>query len=1357
MAAFAGIKSPEPLEVGANLKQSWKKFKERFEIYMIAIGYETKSEKKKTGLMLNVIGDDGLDLYRSLPFEDGEDPWDFPTVMTKFEETANPRKDSFRAREDFYKMKQRSEQTVDQFVTEIRNKMAECAIDDNALRKSLLKQRLIGGLKNVGVATRIHDKGEDFSFEDAVKLARNAEYARREMDEKPKETKEVDAVHKTYHKPAKKYQTSDNRESRYQNHGGENTGPRKRYEDCERCGKKHGWRCPAYGKVCKKCGGLSHFAKKCKSKKKRVHEVEVNPERSYGYRQQNDFVVDTVSTKKEDDGSDWIVPLEIEGTTIPVKLDTGADIPILSKEDYCALSPRPRLNTNTNIAAYAYGRQEPISLLGSCMVNVKIKGQNRKCLFYVAEGLTSLLSKELCVKWGFVKRVWTVVENKESDSETGVCDVSDKYDQIFEKYKDVFEGLGELPGVHVIKLREDAEPVIEACRKVPFALHDKLKAELDRMEDLGVIDKVTEPTEWVSSLVMVTKPNGDLRVCLDPRNLNKAIKREHYKMSTREEIMSKFSGSKVFSKFDASSGFWQMKLDDQSAMYCTFNSPFGRYKFRRLPFGISSASEVFSRTIDDIFADMPRVETNVDDIIVHGRDDDEHDATVIELLDRCRKVGLKLNRKKCVIGVSELVFIGDLLTDKGVRPDPSKVDSIVNIDTPTDRTELQRFLGMVNYLARYIPDLSNKTAPLRVLLDKNIQWQWQHEQERAFNELKEVLSSEPILKYYDPDKPILVSSDASQKGIGCVLLQRHGDEWHPVAYASKAMTKAEQNYAQIEKETLCIVYAHERFHQYLYGQTYECETDHKPLVSIFAKPLADVPPRIQRMRLRLQKYDFTVKYTPGKYMYAADTLSRAYGTEVPKSDIETDVKAYVDFVMGTVQMTDDRLTSVREHTQNDAQMKVLAETIQKGWPNEKQNCPLDVSEYWNYRDELYVIDGVIYKNRKVVIPRALRKLMLDKVHEGHLGEVKCKSRAREVLFWPMMSKDIENVVHQCETCLLYRNRQQKEPLISTPVSTKPWSYVATDLFVHRGKHYVLVVDSYSNFPEVEELRNESSKCVVDAMKKIFGRQGIPDQVFSDNGPCYASVEFKRFSESWDFEHKTSSPRYPQSNGLAERTVQTVKRIFDKNVDKEKGLLIYRDAELECGKTPAELLGRKLRANLPVVNHRPRGCRAIVNRRKVAKQKQAMYYNRQSKPLSKLSPGNVVRLRDYEHSQWKNRATVVRKVAPRSYNVQAENGACYRRNRRDLLLTNEKIVPRDEGLHDPDIVQSANVPNRTVPKPLHVPNNARSDVIEPSVSETPVRANVTQAIEPGSVVNQPDMTLRRSSRNVKKPTRLIEQV
>ena len=372
-------------------------------------------------------------------------------------------------------------------------------------------------------------------------------------------------------------------------------------------------------------------------------------------------------------------------------------------------------------------------------------------------------------------------------------------------------------------LDENVTPVVEPCRKVPFALNYKLKVELDRMEKCDVIEKVVEPSEWVSGLVVVHKKDGNLRVSLDPRNLNKAIRREHFKLPTREEVMVQFAGAKVLSKLDAKSGFWQLKLTPSSSQLCTFATPFGRYRFKRLPFGIKFASEVYHRTIHGIFEDLPGVDTSMDDIIIWGESTEVHDQRLRAALQRCREVNLKLNPAKCEIGVLELTFLGDVVSAEGLKADPEKVRAIDEMEKPQSVKDLQRFLGMVNYLSRFIPDLSTRAAPLRTLPEKKDQWCWAHEQEQSWLDLKSSLKAAPVLQFFDPKKPIRVSCDASKSGLGAVILQKHhqsgepnhhdNNEWHPVAYAPRAMTEAESRYAQMEKETLAIVFACSRFDQ----------------------------------------------------------------------------------------------------------------------------------------------------------------------------------------------------------------------------------------------------------------------------------------------------------------------------------------------------------------------------------------------------------------------------------------------------------------------------------------------------------------------------------------------------------------
>ena len=318
-----------------------------------------------------------------------------------------------------------------------------------------------------------------------------------------------------------------------------------------------------------------------------------------------------------------------------------------------------------------------------------------------------------------------------------------------------------------------------------------------------------------------------------------------------------------------------MRLNEKSSEMCTFNTPFGRYQYLRLPFGTSSAPEIYHRVIHTLFAHLEGVDTSMDDIIVWGSNKEEHDKRLEKVMETAQRVGLKLQKEKCEIAVPELTFLGDKISASGLKPDPKKVEAILKLERPRDKQELQRFLGMINYLGRFIPDLSVKTMPLRAFLDQRNQWNWGHEQDKAWFNLKEIVSKQPVLKFYDPKKSIKIATDASKVGLGAVLQQYHENKWLQVAYASRAVSDCESRYAPIELETLAVTFACERFHQYIYGQRIEVETDHKPLVAIFKKPLSESPLRIQRLRLRLQRYDLVVSYTPGKWMHAADAFSRS--------------------------------------------------------------------------------------------------------------------------------------------------------------------------------------------------------------------------------------------------------------------------------------------------------------------------------------------------------------------------------------------------------------------------------------------------------------------------------------------------
>ena len=368
-------------------------------------------------------------------------------------------------------------------------------------------------------------------------------------------------------------------------------------------------------------------------------------------------------------------------------------------------------------------------------------------------------------------------------------------------------------------------------------------------------------------MVAVVKPNK-LRICIDPRDLNEAIKREHFPMTIIEEVVADMPHAKVVSVLDATLGYWQVKLDEASSKLCTFFTPFGRYRFTRLPSGIKSAPEVFQNHMPELFSDVEGVKVIVDDILVWDKDDEEHDARLEQVLRRAREVNLKFNAKKCEIK-QEVPYVGHVLSKDGLKADPEKIRAIKKIKPPENAKELKTFLGFIQYLGKFMPNMATASAPLRELLEKNVAWHWDHLQEDSFQKLKQMASSTPVLGYYDPSRPLCLSVDASSKGLGAVPLR---DE-KPLAYASRALTPTQQRYAQIEKKTLAIVYGVQKFHQYIYGRRTDVETDHKPLQYILNKPLHEAPLRLQKMMLILQPYDLKVKYVPGSELYVADALS----------------------------------------------------------------------------------------------------------------------------------------------------------------------------------------------------------------------------------------------------------------------------------------------------------------------------------------------------------------------------------------------------------------------------------------------------------------------------------------------------
>jgi len=756
--------------------------------------------------------------------------------------------------------------------------------------------------------------------------------------------------------------------------------------------------------------------------------------------------------------------------------------------------------------------------------------------------------------------------------------------------------------------------------------------------------------------------------------------------------------------------------------------------------------------VDETFGDLPGVTGIADGIVVYGYKSDcsDHDENLRAVLQRARETGLRFNLDKCKFRCTRIPFFGHIVGAEGLQPDPRKIDSILSMDPSTSLADLQTFLGMVQFLSRFIPNLASIAANLWALTKKTSDFVWSPEHQSAVDRIKKAIVAPTAVQYFDSTQHVTIQVDASQRGLGAVLLQANG----PVEFASKLLTETESRYSNIEREMLAVLFGLEKFHYYAHGRPVVVESDHKPLEAIFRKHLSSAPPRIARMMLRIQKYDAQIKYVPGKDIPVADALSRI--SSCSGEDIQgLDVSVHeVNLHLNASPM---RVSQIQAETANDATLSALREIIMHGWPEKRSDCPAFLHAYWNYRDELTVANGLILKGTRIVIPKPLQPDVLQQLHYAHQGAEKCKLRAKGSVFWANINRDIEELVKSCPPCQRHQKLNVKEPLLPHDVPQKPWHTLGSDIFFWNNANYLVVVDYYSKFPVVKKLSNLHSSAVIAHLKSVFEEHGIPSKLVTDNGPQYASAAFQEFSHNYGFTHATSSPLYPQSNGMSERTVQTVKDLLQKcketGQDPHLAMLCLRSTPLSCDlPSPAEMLnGRVYQTNLPAVSKPSSSANGDINvRLQLRQDKQKVQYDKAARqPLQPLFPEDRVRLLNPASRTWE--PGVVRDVAatPRSYLVTADRGGTLRRNRRQLRTTGESFkiqgveVPADVEVDDPISHEAGSAGSAcSSAEPTEFVTSSSSSTPDPS----PV-------LPPRPPDPSPMLLPRRSSRRVKAPDRL----
>lgn len=1368
--AGAYVQRPGPVNMRAgNVEVEWNRFKQKFEIFLIATAQANLDQERKWAVLMQEAGDEALEIYnafksslvtRAMNAENQEVVTDnsrnYEAVTAAFDTYAAQKKNLTLLRERFMARNQRAKEPLLNWLTDLKNLIKPCEYctgEDKTLEDSLIKDRLVLGLNNKRLKDTLKGRPQLTLQEviDTIKaVEENVEQNAQEQD------MEVDTLHlkksgrnpqqkgMNNHKGFKQHKschtapykadkrTNWSRGRGRGGRGGSHKGQTRRLEQeyqCKKCDTRHGPRnCPAHGKQCHACQGWGHYSRVCKQGKGAVkmdslQVTKKTQEENYILEGWDEKQADTITmlelnvqpveTAEDDDVSGEVRQRKEHTEVIRIggqyyikfKLDNGSEANILPLEIFLKINKDKKYTlTKRNIVLKGFGRQVT-TIEGSVNLLTEARhGDSMVCEFLITKAEDRpILGIEACEQLNLVKRVIHTLQVSKTLPES-------KKDFI-QKYEELFSGLGKFR--QTVKIEVDPNAPTGMCppRRYSFSINQRLEGKLKSLESRGVIAKVTDKLpKFISNLVIREKGDGDLRLCLDPENLNKAIVRQNYPIPTLEELTSKVRDKKYFTVLDLKDGFWHATLDPDSSELCSFTTPYGVYKFLKLPFGVKCAPEIFQFLNDQAFTGTGSL-IYFDDCLIAGETLEEHDNILSAVMERAKREVIRFNPHKLQYRKLEVMFLGLLWSLNKIKVDPERIAAIQTLSAPSTRKQLQKRMGVFNHLRKFIPQMATIAAPLFALMSEKVHYQWLPIHAEAFQELKDSICRAPALAPFDSTKAIIVQADASQLGMGACMMQ--GGKL--VAAASRQLTVHEQNWAQIEKEMLALTYAAQKFDKFIYGMPEVLfQTDHQPLVSIFKKPIFKITNnRIKKMRLKMLKYQPVVEYIPGKYLYLADWLSRDFLKGPVKDDPE--MVEIVHEVTIHLPISNEIKEDFKRETAKDAGLQAVKNYYYKGWPRNNKNVVPDARPYWKVKDDLFEEEGLVILENKIVVPISLRKKVLSQLHLAHLGADKTKARARQFVYWPGITNDINTLTGECRICERHSAANYKEPLIPHAIPQLRFQKVSCDILTRDSQPYLVVEDNLSKWLEIKPLAGKSSSNVIDALRPIFSTHGIPEEIFGDNNPLN-SYECHEYARSLGSTINTSSPLYSRSNGLAEKGVDIASKLIQKC--KEDGTHLL-DALRDYNNTPLSgmqyspsqiLMSRICRTLVPSlqVNLEPK----LVDIRPILQQKQDKVKRLHDKHARRkpvhFEPGDKIVFR--KGKRWLKGVVVRKHPAPRSYIIRQLSGRCLRRNTFHLKHSKTKPDVHDEyldqyDLYDmlpcPQAMENAAQRDQRAPNPAHL--------------------------------------------------------
>ena len=1167
---------------------SFTRYVERVRIYLRANGVDDADRQRD--IFLTVIGpacyDRLVDLLQPRsPAEVSFD--DLITVLTSY---YDPKPSKRVQRYYFYNRVQAPEESIAAYIAELRRLAEHCEFGTQL--EEMLCDRLVVGVRDDNLRRKLLTQ-TDTGFQKAQELAIAHETAVRDasMVNTGREVPTVAAeVHLLGNRPS---QRVDRRAGTPQQ---QPPPPRAAAQCCASCGGAHlRVNCRFRSAVCRLCRKMGHISTVCRSRPTgRPAEVTGQQQRAepagmthmvsgsdYSVFALSGNGVHSRKGQVDDMGScpPIIVPINVDGKSTQMHVDTGADFSCITLSSFDDLWPQPKgapqLHPfSKNLKAYT-GQQVPI--VGKINVKASLAGRSAVLpLLVVHSSGPNLLGRNWIRALRYsVPQLQALAVSESSDyADADLSQLKAEFPSLFAP------GLGKFTGPPVnIPIQDNAQPVFKKARAVPLALRERVEQELKKLVDQDILEPVRF-SRWATPIVAVSKANGDLRLCGDYKvTVNRVAKAESYPLPRFEDLLAALPRASHFSKLDLSQAYQQLVVDDPTQELLTINTHRGLFKVKRLAFGISSAPGLFQRVMETILQGLPGVVVFLDDILIADSTKKEHDARLRMVLSRLQLAGLRLRADKCAICKTQVVFLGHLLSANGIQPLADKVAAIQDVPTPKSTTDVKVFLGMLQYYGRFLPGLATVVEPLHRLLDKGHQWAWTPQCDQAFHKAKALLSSQSVLVHFDPELPTILSVDASPYGLGAVLAHQMPDgSERPVAFASRTLAVAERRYAQVDREALAVVFGTKKFHMYLFGRHFTIVTDHKPVLGLLnatrATP-AVCSPRVLRWSVDLGGYDYELIYRPGSSIPHADALSRLPLPVQPKV-----VPGVSDILLlqsdCNLQLSSKKIADL---SRNDPVISKVMHWAMQGWPTHVDSS---FECFARRQAELTVESGCLVWGARLVIPPKARKAVLDLLHDAHQGISATKSKARAYVWWPNMDQEIEQMCKSCQCCGLQQHQPKSAPSSAWPVPEKPWSRLHLDhAGPFQGHIFLLVVDAYSRWLEVVSVASTSSDCAIQKLRILFATHGLPDLLVSDNAAAFTSDAFQQFCAKNGIRHVTAAPGHPSTNGLVERAVQTFKQSLQKIVRGDWTARLARfllqqhsTPHTSTGVSPAELLMRR---------------------------------------------------------------------------------------------------------------------------------------------------------------------------------------